>query len=98
MLKVMSIRLSEDDLKLVEELAQDEDVEKSATIRELLRFGRIYLAIIRYKEGKISIGRAAEIADMSLSDLMELLSNLGIESKIEKEDYLQGLKHLKEAF
>ena len=98
MLKVMSIRLSEDDLKLVEELAQDEDVEKSATIRELLRFGRIYLAIIKYKEGKISIGRAAEIADMSLSDLMELLSNLGIESKIEKEDYLQGLKHLKEAF
>ncbi len=98
MLKVMSIRLPEEDLHLVEELARDEDIEKSAAIRELIGFGRIYLAIQKYKEGKISIGRAAEIADMSLSNLIELFSNLGIKSKIEKEDYLIGLRHLKKVF
>ena len=91
----MSIRLPEEDLQLVEELARDEDMEKSTAIRELIGLGRIYLAIIKYKEGKISIGRAAEIADMSLSNLIELFSSLGIESKIEKEDYLEGLKHLR---
>ena len=94
----MSIRLPEEDLKLVEELAQDEDMEKSAAVRELIRSGRIYLAITKYQEGKISLGRAAVMADMSLSNFMELLSNLGIESKIERNDYLEGLKHLKEVF
>ena len=94
----MSIRLPEEDLHLVEELARDEDMEKSAAIRELIGLGRIYLAIQKYKEGKISLGRAAEIADMSLSNLIELFSNLGIESKIEKEDYLMGSKHLKKVF
>lgn len=98
MSKVMSIRLPEEDLKLVNELAQDEDMEKSAAVRQLIRSGRIYLAITKYQEGKISLGRAAGMAYMSLSNFMELLSNLGIESKIERNDYIEGLKHLKEVF
>lgn len=94
----MSIRLPEEDLRLVDEMARDEDMEKSTAVRELIRFGRIYLAITKYREGKISLARAAEIADMSLSNLMDLLSSLAIENNITKEDYLEGLENLRKVF
>ena len=73
-------------------------MEKCAAIRELIRSGGIYLAITKYQEGKISIGRYAGMADRSLSNLMELISKLGIERNIERNDYLQRIEHLKKVF
>ena len=52
----------------------------------------IDLAIKEYKEGKISIGRASEIAGVCISEMMDILSNLGIESNLELGDYLEGKK------
>lgn len=40
---------------------------------------RLDLAVELYEEEKISLGRAAEIADLSYEDMKEELSNRGIE-------------------
>ena len=60
--------------------------------------GRVYFAIKEYKEGKISIGKAAETAGMSISAMIDILAELGIESNMEVEDYLEGEKNSKELF
>lgn len=60
--------------------------------------GRIYLAITRYSEGIVSLGKAAELAGMAVGEFMDLLAKLGIESKLEYTDYLAGSKAAKKLF
>ena len=96
MRQVMTIRLADEDVRLVEELAKSSDKDKSTMVRDLVEYGKIYLAIKLYKEGKISIGKAAKIANLSISETMDLFAELGIKSNIELEDYLEGLKYARE--
>ena len=48
----------------------------------------------KYRDGEASLGRAAELAGIPVGQMMTLLSRFGVESRIDKEDYLQGAKHL----
>lgn len=89
---VITVRLPKEDLDTVKQISIKSKKDKSTTIRELVELGRIYFAIIQYKKGKISIGKAAEIAGLSVSEVVDLLSELGIESDMELEDYLEGKK------
>ena len=93
---VLTVRLPKDDLEVVKQISIKSKKDKSTTIRELVELGKIYFAITQYREGKISIGKAAEIASLTISEMMNLLSRLGIESNIELEDYLEGQKFAKE--
>ncbi|MBK5191555.1 MAG: UPF0175 family protein [Methanosarcinales archaeon] len=63
-----------------------------------MELGRMMFALRRYEEGKLSLGKAAEIAGMSLSEFMDLLSEFGIKSRISYEDYLEGFDNLKEVW
>lgn len=89
---IMSVRLPKEDLEIVEKMALEEDIDKSTAVRELVELGRIYFALSKYREGKVSIEKAAEIALLSLSEFMDLLADLGIPSKIDVLDYLAGAK------
>ena len=89
---VMTVRLPKDDLKVIEELSIKGRKDKSTTIRELVELGKIYFAIREYRENKISIGKAAEIAGLAISEMMDLLSKLGVESNLELSDYLESQK------
>jgi predicted HTH domain antitoxin len=51
------------------------------------------LAIERYRKGEASLGRAAETA-VSVGQMMTILGEFGIESRIEKDDYPKGLRNL----
>lgn len=95
---VMSIRLPRQDLEVVEKIAYEEDIDKSTAVRELVEMGRIYFALSRYKEGKASIGKAAEIANLSLSEFMDLVAGLGIPCGIDVKDYLEGAKVAEKIF
>lgn len=89
----MTVRLPEKDIKVVEELSSKEGTDKSTTIRELIELGKIYFTVLKYRDGKISIGKAAEIAGLSLSEMIDVLIKLGIKSGLEVTDYLEGFKN-----
>lgn len=95
MQSIMTIRLPEEDIKIVEQISFGEKMDKSKTIRELLELGKIYFAILKYKDGKISMGKAAEIANLSLSEMIDLLASLGIKSSLDILDYKEGLDNIK---
>ena len=97
MQSVMTIRLPKEDLEIIKEITAEEKIEKSTAVRELIEMGKVYLAILKYKDGKISIGKAAEIAGMTISEIMDLFAQLGIKSKLEINDYLEGSKVAEEA-
>ena len=60
-------------------------------VRKLVNKGRVMPAVERYKEGKASLGLAAELADLTLGEMINTLAEYGVQSNLETEDYLKGL-------
>jgi len=94
MTKTMSIRMDRDIYEFLNALRKEERSDLSKTVRELVTRGRLLLAIEKYREGEASLGRASELAGIPVGQMMTTLAEYGVESRIEKEDYLQGLRNL----
>ena len=97
-IETMGIGIEGKGYDIIEKLSKLEGEEKSKVLEELMELGRKMLALRRYEEGKFSLGKAAEIAGISLSEFMDLLSEFGLKSRISYEDYLEGFEHLKEVW
>ena len=94
MTKTMSIRMDRDNYEFLNEISKEERSDMSKAVRDLVSRGRIFLAVERYKKGEASLGRAAELAGLPVGQMMTILAEFGVESRIEKESYLQGLQNL----
>lgn len=98
MTKTMSIRMDRDNYEFLREITKEERSDLSKAVRDLVTRGRILLAVERYKKGEASLGKAAELAGLPLGQMMTLLAEYGVESRIEKEDYLRGLQELQKTW
>jgi len=94
MSKTMSIRMDRGNYEFLHEITKEERSDLSKAVRDLVTRGRILLAVERYKKGEASLGRAAELAGLPLGQMITILTEFGVESRLEKEDYLQGLRNL----
>jgi predicted HTH domain antitoxin len=87
----MNLRLDEDLIKEFEELAKQENLDRSALVRKILIEGlqqeRLNFALQKYMLKEISLERAAEIARISLHELILKMSQLGIPSNLSLEDF-----------
>ncbi len=95
MSKTMSIRMDRENFDFLNELTKEQRSDLSKAVRDMVTRGRILLAVERYKQGEASLGRAAELAGVPLGQMMTILTEYGVESRIEEEDYLQGLEGLR---
>ena len=95
MTKTMSIRMDKESYDFISELSREEKDDLSKTVRELVYRGRVMLGVDKYKKGEVSLGRAAELAGLPLGQMITVLSEYGVKSNLEKEDYLEGLEHLR---
>ena len=89
---VISLRLKERDLERLEELSKATHKDKSTMARELLEYGWDFLMLKYYKEGKLSLSGLAKKLDISISEAIDLLKELGIEAPIGFDDYLKGFE------
>ena len=94
MTKTMSIRMDRDNYEFLAELSKEERSDLSKAVRDLVTRGRLLLAVERYKKGEASLGKAAELAGLPVGQLMTILTDFGVESRIDDADYLQSLHHL----
>ena len=81
---VLTLRLPKEDLDAVQQISLQTKKDKSTILRELVELGKMYYAITQYKQGKISIGKTAELAGVNLAELMDTLTRLGIKSNLKK--------------
>ena len=95
MTKTMSIRMDEENYDFLNKLSREERGDVSKSVRELVNKGRLMLAVERYKEGKASLGLAAELAGLTLGEMMNTLAEYRVQSNLETEDYLKGLENLR---
>ncbi len=98
MSKTMSIRMDRDNYEFLSEITKEERSDLSKAVRDLVTRGRILLAVERYKKGEASLGKAAELAGLPLGQMMTILAEFGVKSRLEKEDYLRGLENLRKVW
>ena len=94
MTRKVSIRMDEENYNFLTEITKQERSDFSKAVRDLVTRGRVLLAVEKYKKGDASLGKAAQIAGLSVGQMMTLLAEFGVESRIEKDDYREGLKNL----
>jgi predicted HTH domain antitoxin len=90
--KTLSIRMEDKEYRFLATLAEEEHDDISKKVRELVERGRVMLAIEKYKRSEASIEKAARIAGVSISKMMDIFKEHGVEANLEYEDYLKGLK------
>jgi predicted HTH domain antitoxin len=98
MTKTMSIRMDQENYEFLTQITKQEHSDLSKAVRDLLTRGRVLFAVEKYKSGEASLGKAAQLAGLSVGQIMTLLAEFGVESRIENDDYLEGLKHLANAW
>jgi len=88
--KHVRARVPEDIYEAIETIREEEQTDRSSAIKQLLERGiedwRIDIAVRRYGEGTVSIGRAAEIADVSIWRLLDPLEERGVEVNYTEAD------------
>jgi len=94
MTKTMSIRMDRENYEFLARLSKEESGDLSKAVREMVSRGRVLLAVEKYKKHEASLGKAAQLAGLSVGQMMTLLEEFGIESHLEKEDYLAGVQSL----
>jgi predicted HTH domain antitoxin len=96
--KTLSIRMDDGDYRFLESLAKEGKEDVSKKVRELVELGRVMLAIEKYKKSDASIEKAASIAGVSISKMMDILREHNVTANVEYEDYLKGLKSLRKVW
>ena len=73
--ELISARLEKEDTKILEEITKEENTDRTSALKKILKLGsrqyNLEKSIKQYQEGKISIGMAAEKANITLWEMME---------------------------
>lgn len=95
MAETVSVRIGKSELNEINEISKMEKKTKSNVLREVLDKGikerKLEIALEKFRNNEISIGKAAKIAEIPLSQFMDTL----VEKKI---DIHYGIKELEEDF
>jgi len=95
-MSIITTRVPEELAKEVERIAQAEALDKSTTVKRLLikavEAWKMDHALKLYQEGKISIGKAAEIASVSLWEILDNILKRKIPIQMSREDLKEDLK------
>jgi len=95
---VVSFRLSERERKTIQNIANEEAKDKSQVARELIEYGEKFRAVKRFKQGEISIGKMASELDITITEALSLLTDMGIDSGITEEDQVEAQENLEEVW
>jgi predicted HTH domain antitoxin len=93
-MKVKSVRIPEDMDNAIGYVARLERIEKTSSLRKLTRLGFEYYVAKSYEKGKLTLREAAELLNMTLSEALALLNELGVKGNIRAKDVLESLKDL----
>lgn len=94
MTKTMSIRMDRENYEFLNAISREERSDLSKAVRDLVTRGRVLLAVEKYRKGETSLGKAAEVAGLPVGQMMTLLGEFGVRTKIDQEDYRQSLENL----
>ena len=91
-MKVKSMRIPEDIDKAIVYVSRSEKIENTHSLRKLARMGFESYISKEYKAGKITLREAADLLKLTISETVDLLSDMGVKGNIHAGDVLNSLK------
>lgn len=86
----VDMRLEQDLIDDLDDVAQAESLDRAELARRLLRDGlrreRMELGLKRYRMGEVSLGRAAEVARVSLYELIDRVHEEAIPYELDERE------------
>jgi predicted HTH domain antitoxin len=93
-MKVKSIRIPDDIDKSIEYVARLEKLEKTQSLRKLTRLGFEVYAAKSYERGKLTLRKVAELLNLTMSETIDLLTEMGVKGNIRAKDVMESLKEI----
>ena len=97
-----SVRLMPEEVDALQKISETELISEAALMRKFVLEGvrRYYVeqAIKRYEEGEFDLSSAAQVAGISIRELMQRLSRRGVDIYGPDSRLAEGLAVLREAF
>ena len=92
----LSTRLSKEEARKIDELAANLGLDRGAVLKQLIRKGlkeiQIERALDGYRRGTITLSRAAEIAELTLRDILLRLPEESVELNYDVRELLRDLE------
>lgn len=89
-----TIRLPESLSAKINYRARKEDVDESDAIRQLIKLGLKEYAVNLYKDKKMTLREASELADVSVREMLELLMEHGIKGNVTLRQQQKALEYV----
>ena len=94
----LSTRLGSEEAKKIDELAADLGLDRGALLKQLIRKGfkdiQTDRALDAYRRGTITLSRAAEIAELSLRDVLLRLPEESIELNYDVREFQRDMEDI----
>ena len=98
--KFLGVRVEKDIMKMIEKTAEEERVDKTKALKELVVRGWKQYVLQKYLEfyrtGKGSIDKAAEAVGITVAEMMQEAAKAEIKSTETIEEYREGMRLLLE--
>ena len=92
----LNLRINRETIRELEKLAEETNLDRAVLAKKILIEGiqreKLNLIIQKYIHKEISMERASEISGLSLYELIEIFSRLGIPSNLSIDDIQKILK------
>ena len=88
------MRVPEDIDRAIKYVSDAEKIENTQSLRKLARLGFEFYVAKNYQNGRITLRKAAELLNLSLSEALDLLSEMGVSGNIHASDVLSSLNSL----
>ena len=92
----LSTRLAKEEARKIDELAANLGLDRGAVLKQLIRKGlkeiQIERALDGYRRGTITLSKAAEIAELTLRDILLRLPEESVELNYDVRELLRDLE------
>jgi len=79
---VRSLRIPETLLKTVKSVARREHLDESTATRQLIALGAMEYAVRLYRDGKVTLREAAELAGATVREMIDILLDHGVKGNV----------------
>ena len=87
-----TVRFPEELFRVVEYRARLEKIDESAAIRQLLALGAEGYAVELFRLGKVTLNEAAELAGVTLRQMVDLLQRHGVKGNVRFDQQRKALE------
>jgi len=95
---ILSTRLAKNEATQIDKIAADLGLDRGALLKQLIRKGlkdiQTERALDAYRRGTITLSRAAEIAEMTLRDILLLLPEESIELNYDVREFQRDMENI----